>query len=70
MALARTLVLVLEGYLGVGVVFGLLFVSRGVERVDPSAHGCTFGFRVLILPGSTVLWPYLLVKLLRRRRGA
>lgn len=68
MELARILVVALEGHLLLGLLFGLLFVARGVERVDPAAHGGTWGFRVLILPGCAALWPLLLVRLLRARK--
>ena len=69
MELARILVLALEAYLALGLLFGLAFVVRGVERVDPSAHGGTWGFRLLIVPGCAALWPLLLVRLLRAKDG-
>jgi hypothetical protein len=47
-------------YAGLGLLFGLAFVSRGVERLDPAAHGATTGFRLIILPASIALWPLLL----------
>ena len=47
-------------YLGLGLVFAVPFVLRGVERIDPSARGASWGFRVLVLPGSVALWPLLL----------
>ncbi|MGH7702390.1 MAG: hypothetical protein ACREMO_04815 [Gemmatimonadales bacterium] len=48
------------GYLGVGAVFALLFVWRGVHRIDPVAEHASFGFRLMILPGAAALWPLLL----------
>ncbi|HEX6885766.1 MAG TPA: hypothetical protein VF530_20500 [Planctomycetota bacterium] len=69
MELARILVLALEAYLALGLLFGLAFVLRGVERVDPAAHGGTWGFRFLIVPGCAALWPLLLVRLVRGRNG-
>lgn len=47
-------------YLGLGLVFALVFVTRGVDRIDPVAADGTRGFRILILPGATLLWPLLL----------
>ena len=47
-------------YAAVGVVFALLFVTRGVNRIDPVARESTWGFRVTIFPGSVALWPLLL----------
>lgn len=51
---------VLGGYLAVGVVFGLAFVTRGIARVDSVAHGASFAVRALLLPGSVLLWPILI----------
>ncbi len=47
-------------YAVVGVVFALLFVTRGVNRMDPVARESTWGFRAMIFPGSVALWPLLL----------
>ena len=47
-------------YAAVGVVFALLFVTRGVNRIDPVARESPWGFRVMIFPGSVALWPVLL----------
>ena len=47
-------------YAALGLLFGLLFVGRGVERLDPAAHGASVGFRLIILPASIALWPLLL----------
>ena len=50
---------VLGIYLGVGLVFAIAFVWKGVGRVDPAAKEGTLGFRLLILPGVAALWPIL-----------
>ncbi len=68
MTFAHALVLFVELYLGIGFVFGLVFALRLVERVDPSAHAGTRGFRILILPGCAALWPWLVLRLVRPRR--
>ena len=52
-------------YLALGVVFALAFVARGAARLDPDADGATWGFKVLILPGTAALWPLLLVRWMR-----
>ena len=54
-------------YAAAGVVFAAAFVTRGVQRVDPAAKGAPIGFRLLILPGCTALWPFLLGRWLRAR---
>jgi len=60
------IVLVIMGvYLAAGLGFGLCFVARGVQAVDPAARGAPWSFRLLILPGSAALWPLLLKRWVR-----
>lgn len=47
-------------YAGLGLLFSLAFVTRGIERLDPGAQGATWGFRLIALPASVALWPLLL----------
>lgn len=65
MTCAEILVDAAGAYLAAGLLFALVFVTAGVQRVDPAARGATWGFRVLILPGATALWPLLLARWLR-----
>lgn len=46
-------------YLGIGLVFAIAFVVAGVGRIDPTSRGAPIGFRLVILPGVTLLWPLL-----------
>jgi hypothetical protein len=46
-------------YLLCGIVFAIAFVLVGVGKIDPHAAHGTWGFRILIFPGSTLLWPLL-----------
>jgi hypothetical protein len=57
--MAEAVVQALTGYVLAGVLFAVVFVTRGVARVDPVARGAPAGFRLLILPGSALLWPLL-----------
>ena len=59
---AEWIVAVAVGYAAVGLLFGLAFVGIGVTRLDPAARGSSVAFRLLILPGSVALWPFLLWK--------
>ena len=52
-------------YLGAGLVFAIFFVTRGVTRIDESAVGSKWGFRIIIIPGTIVFWPPLLKKWIR-----
>jgi hypothetical protein len=47
-------------YAGIGLLFGVIFITAGVSRLDQQAAGCGWGFRILILPGSAAFWPLLL----------
>lgn len=58
-SVARWLLVALGLYAGLGVLFALAFVTRGVGRVDPAARGATWGFRLAVLPGVVALWPLL-----------
>jgi hypothetical protein len=63
--LATWLVRLVGAYLAIGCCFALPFAARGVNRIDAvAAHG-TPGFRLLLLPGATLLWPLLLRRVLR-----
>jgi hypothetical protein len=64
-SLAHPIVLVAGIYLAIGLAFALVFVIRWVGRVDPAAQQGTCGFRALIVPGSMLLWPLLVSRLLR-----
>jgi len=52
-------------YLLLGVVFAVPFAFRWVNRIDPVAARGTLGFRLLIVPGSVLLWPLVISRVLR-----
>jgi hypothetical protein len=60
--LAEFLVAAVGAYVVAGVLFAVAFVGWGVSRVDPVARQGTRGFRLIILPGVTALWPLLAVR--------
>ena len=53
------------GYLLLGVAFALVFVFKGVQRLDPSAAPGSVGFRLIIIPGCALFWPILLRRWMR-----
>jgi hypothetical protein len=57
LATAELAVLAVEIYFGVGILFAVVFVWRGVGSIDQAAQSGTLGFRLLILPASALLWP-------------
>jgi hypothetical protein len=60
--LIKVFVYALETYAGLGVIFAVLFVWIGVQRLDSEAQGSGIGFRLLILPGVAALWPMFLYR--------
>lgn len=58
-AFAEGLLILLGVYLGVGLLFAIPFLIKGVARIDPTAQGSSFGFRLIIAPGVIALWPLL-----------
>jgi hypothetical protein len=56
-------------YAVVGAVTALAFVTFGLARVLPPGTPVTVGARVLLLPGATLLWPYVLLRWVEARGG-
>lgn len=52
--------IILGIYAGLGILFAVYFVCGGAGRVDPVAKQGTWGFKLLIFPGTAALWPLLL----------
>ncbi len=65
---AKILMTIFEAYFALGLLFAIPFVLRGAGVVEPVAKEGTWGFRILILPGSATLWPYLLYRWVRASR--
>lgn len=47
-------------YLTIGLLFSIPFAFRGAKKIDPAAVEGTWGFKLLIIPGSMVFWPLLM----------
>ena len=63
---ARVLVQAVTIYLSCGAAFAMVFLWRWVGRLDAAAEHGTWGFRVLVFPGVTALWPLLAIRVIRR----
>jgi len=57
---ASVIVWAMYAYVLIGAIFAMLFVTRGVQRVDEQAKGAGFAFRLLIFPGAAAFWPFLI----------
>jgi hypothetical protein len=61
-------VAVLTWYASAGVLFAIAFLARGVSRIDVHANGAGLGFRLMIFPGVSALWPFLLKRWIRAEK--
>ena len=46
-------------YLLCGFTFAIPFVLVGVRKIDPHAAHGSWGFKLIIIPGTIFLWPLL-----------
>jgi hypothetical protein len=69
MAAAEWLVNVLTAYGILGIWFAIMFVTKGIGRVDLVAKGSKAGFRLIVFPGVAALWPLLLARWIREGRS-
>jgi hypothetical protein len=60
--IAAVILILLGTYLACGLLFAIPFVLVGVKRIDPHAVHGSWGFRLLIIPGTSLFWPLLLYR--------
>ena len=60
--IAGILLIIAGIYLLLGLVFAIPFVIKGAQKIDHGADGGSIGFRIIIIPGTMVFWPFLLKK--------
>jgi hypothetical protein len=66
---ATRVLLVLAAYLVVGSIVAVPFLIFGIGSIDAAAKKTPWTFRVLVLPGTVALWPFLLKRWLAARRA-
>lgn len=69
MIIASVILMLIGLYLGIGLLFGAAFITWGVEQLDHATKGTSWLFRLLLLPGSTALWPWLARRWLQTKEG-
>jgi len=55
-------------YIVLGIVIALWFAFFKVHHLDQSAKETSLLFRLMIVPGSIILWPYIIYKILKDDR--
>jgi regulator of protease activity HflC (stomatin/prohibitin superfamily) len=63
----QILLLIVAAYLFCGLIFAIPFIAKGIAVVDEGAHGSSIGFRIIIIPGVIVFWPFLLRKWIKTK---
>ncbi len=58
--IAATFLILAGLYLLCGLVFAIPFALAGAGKIDPHASHGSWGFRLLIIPGTMAFWPLLL----------
>ena len=66
--IAETIIAIAVVYAVLGLLFALAFALFGWRRVQTSEPTGTIGFRISLLPGATLLWPWLLARWISGRR--
>lgn len=56
-------------YLLCGLIFALVFVLKGADKIDEGAKDSTIGFKIIIIPGCTIFWPLLLNKWVKSKNN-
>ncbi|MFK7946562.1 MAG: hypothetical protein AB8G11_03145 [Saprospiraceae bacterium] len=54
-------------YLVLGFLFSLVFIWKGLHKVDEGVNGSSFFFKVLIFPGMIVFWVLFLKKWIKTK---
>jgi hypothetical protein len=62
---ANLVVIVGLAYILLGVFFAVAFAFRGISVVDHSASNSPWTFRLLMIPGVALLWPWMLGRWVR-----
>ena len=52
-------------YLAIGLVVSVPFALIWSKRIEPAVQSSTLGFKLIVVPGAAMLWPYMLVRIRR-----
>lgn len=65
----QILLLAMMVYVGMGVLYSIYFLTKGIYRLDDSAEGSPWHFRLIIWPGVVLLWIVLFFKRKKSNHG-
>jgi hypothetical protein len=57
----------LYAYIAAGLLFGFYFVFAGAARIHHDTKSGGLWLKLLLLPASVMLWPYLLTRVIKRK---
>ncbi len=61
---AATLIAIARIYTLIGALFGAVFLTIGIDRIDEDARGA-YAFRPLLIPAVLLIWPLIAWRWLR-----
>lgn len=62
------IVYLIQLYFLIGIIFSILFVSFGVQRIDHAAKEASVMTRLFLFPGSVAFWPFLLLRWIKSKK--
>ncbi len=65
MTIISAIVWLFYAYLLMGLLFATWFIAKGVNTVDEGMRHTGWNVRILLIPGSVLLWVVLMKKYLR-----
>jgi len=69
MSVAGAILYAFVAYAVIGAITAIAFVTFGISRVLPRRMPVSLGARILILPGASALWPWILIRWRKARGG-
>jgi hypothetical protein len=58
---------ILYDYCIIGLCFAIFFVFSGAEKIHHPTKDGGIGLKILLLPASILLWPYLLKRVIQKK---
>lgn len=69
MSVAGAIFYAFVAYVVIGAITAIAFVTFGISRVLPRPMPVSLGARILIFPGASALWPWILIRWRKAKGG-